>query len=291
MKQVQVIAGLEERLAMNRPVIQELLDQAQAGPPPLLGLDYLFEVLQPPQQGGETAVPPLYHCALCTSNHSLRAVMEHFTSVEHNLKFLKEFFPVAWARFSAAPHPRDWSESDLVGYEAALAKIETIHGRKKPSIVENEDKLEEVVDRIPVSQYTSRRAELDAFFKGLGPPATAGRTVGGEEATPPDIRSGSQYVCKPGVMRESLDLLPGASRSVTCQLITPVTSGTNLDAKFVAVTRHPSNLVCDVVAGFSRVFMEGGQQAPCIRVMVANSNSTPVKLQRHFDLAMVRWKR
>jgi hypothetical protein len=161
-------------------------------------------------------------------------------------------------------------------YEAILARIEAVHGRKKPSLVENEVKLEEAVDRIPVNQYNSRRAELDAFFKSLGPPVS-----GSEE---------SLHVSKPGVTREPVELVAGAARSLSCQLIMPVTSSTSsMEGKFVHVRRHPANGLCEVVAGFSRVFLEN--QMPCIRVMVINSKLDPVKIQRNFDLAMVRWKR
>ena len=84
MKQVQVIA-------MNRPFLQEMVDQFSLCP--LLGLDYVVEIL-----AGH--LEPSYHCAVCSVDITMSDLMHHLTSLNHVLTFIKEFFKVAWARFS-----------------------------------------------------------------------------------------------------------------------------------------------------------------------------------------------
>jgi hypothetical protein len=301
MKQVQVIAGLEERLVLNRPVIQELLDQSSHIPPPLLGLDYLFEVLPPETELAkpEMPTPPLYHCALCTSNHSLHAVMKHFISSDHCLKFLKEFFPLAWVRFSSLRgQPVDWTEVDVEAYELVLNKIEAVHGRKRPSMVAGEERLEELVEKIPlpIEQYTSRRAELDAFFKELQPsPLQIG-----EEASPSHRTKSLRQAT--AVTVDSADILPGTSVSVLCRLLLSNsvnnTAIESLDARFVHISAPSRNNSSsdktpgwDVRTGLSRVLVEDG--IPFVRVIIMHGDTetvSPVHLRKNVELALVRWK-
>merc|ERR1712002_541749 len=99
MAQVQVIAGPEERLAMGRPVVMELLNQWTMCP--LLGMDRVVEVLQ-----GRKS--PYYHCSICGVDSSLSELVTHIASPEHILPFLEQYFPVAWERFAPSPDPTLW---------------------------------------------------------------------------------------------------------------------------------------------------------------------------------------
>ena len=76
---------------MNRPVVQEMLEQFKLSP--LLGLDHVFEILQAMEE-------PLYHCAICNINTTLVDLVPHVTSYNHIFTVIREFFPLAWSRFS-----------------------------------------------------------------------------------------------------------------------------------------------------------------------------------------------
>ena len=168
MKQVQVIAGMEERLAMNRPIIQEMIDQFHLCS--LVGLDHVVEVLQGQQE-------PSYHCGLCSIDTSMSDLMHHLTSLNHLLTFIKEFFVVAWARFSTIPDFTTWLKSDFECLDIAVNKISTVHGRKKPCLVENKVKLEEKIAMFPINTYSARKTELDNFFRRALTPAEPRRVV------------------------------------------------------------------------------------------------------------------
>merc|ERR1719300_1477038 len=120
MKLVQVIAGLDERLFMNRPVIQDMLEQFDMCP--LLGLDHIFEVLKDQNE-------PHYHCALCNLDSNMLDLVSHITSINHTLIFLKEFFPAAWSRFSTTSDHSKWKEADFDCLETIVSKIDSVHGR------------------------------------------------------------------------------------------------------------------------------------------------------------------
>jgi hypothetical protein len=208
---------------------------------------------------------------------------------------------------------QDWEEADVESYEAVLAKIYAVHGRKRPAMVANDNQLEEAVDRIPVNQYTSRRAELDAFFKQLTPsrvkppqPAAVAAIIPVLPSCDDDASAtvttnvlphsgGGSTVAQAGVTAESLDLLPGASCSLLCQLDGPPPLGGGgavslADGRFVHVSRHPSNLICDVRCGLGRVLLHEGATW-LVRTVVFNAGRLPVHVPKHYELALIRWKK
>jgi hypothetical protein len=161
MAQVQVIAGPEERLAMGRPAVTELLAQWTLGP--LLGLDRLVEVLRGRRE-------PYYHCLPCRRDLPLQDLGPHLAAPHHALAVLKHHFPAAWARFAPSPDPELWTEVDFTVLEQAVARIDSVHGAKRPGIAASADQLPEVLEALPAVPYSGKA--LDSFFRSL-PPAEA----------------------------------------------------------------------------------------------------------------------
>ena len=272
----QVIAGLEERLFMNRPVIQEMLEQFKLCP--LLGLDHVFEILQAMEE-------PLYHCALCNINCALVDLVPHVTSYNHTLTFIREFFPLAWSRFSPNQDYTTWAESDFDCFNQVINKIDLIHGRKKPSIVASIDKLEEHVDKIPINSYNIRRTELDTFFKTLKPAEASNHPVELKSIT----RS-KRIITRLGALTQAVELLAGASQSVILKVLGP-TKNSLMTGRFVKVSKNTVDTgPIDILPGASRVWSESNSET-FVRVTIVNKlESGTVAVQKQTELGLISWR-
>ena len=239
MRMVQVIAGLPERLFMNRPVVKELLDQFVSCP--LLGLDHVFEVLQ-------GNLEPIYNCSLCYKDTRMDDLIEHLTSCEHIIKFLKEYFPTAWEKFAHRPDPANWTEQDVANFNAIVVKIEAVHGRKNPSIVENSKKLDEAIDKIPLDSYQTKRAELEMFFKSI-------KTT--EEA--PDVEEileEGSIQSRIAVLAETIHIPPNTAKIGLLKILNG-SAGHLLAGRLVKASKNPAKIgECSVKPGASRVWLE-----------------------------------
>ena len=251
MKQVQVIAGIEERLVMNRPTIQEMLDQFNLCS--LVGLDHIVEVLQD-QQDQE----PMYHCGLCSIDISLSDLMHHLTSLNHLLTFIKEFFDVAWNRFSTIPDFSTWLKSDFECLDLAINKISSVHGRKRPCIVENKFKLEEKIAMFPINSYSARRTEVDNFFRRSLTPAEPRRFVQKLPSltkTPSKSSGDKKIMSRVGVTADYVDILPKKCISIDIKILDPPTSMDTM--KFVKVTPSPEYFgPCQIRPSLSRTWSD-----------------------------------
>jgi len=276
MRLVQVIAGLPERLHMNRPVVKELLDQFTACP--LLGLDHVIEVLR-----GE--VEPVYYCSLCFRDNSLIGMshlIEHLTSCDHIIKFLKEYFPAAWEKFSQRPDPANWTEKDVANFNAIVVKIEAVHGRKNPSIVENNKKLEEAIDKIPIDTYQTKRAELEMFFKSI-------QTT--EEAPEiEEILEEGSIQSRIAILAETIQIPPNTARIGVLKILNGSGAGHIMAGRMVKVSKNPSKIgECNVKPGASRVWLESSIafiQVTLFNPMVSNS----ITVKKNSDLVTVKWR-
>jgi len=273
MKQVQVIAGLKERLDMNRPVIQEMLDQVVEHP--ILGLDHTFEVLQ-------STGPPVYHCALCNTDLNLKNFMAHIVNTSHTFMFLKEHFPSIWSKVLPIQNVSKWSEHDLQCYYSMVDKISTLYGQRKPSIVSSSDKLEEILDKLPTNQYSTNRSEFESFCQDL---------ISNEPLEllnlPLKPKPKLESLSHVAVTLNVTSIAPGSTERVICK-VTNVPSGHSFDSKFVLVTKSPYGGY-EVKHGFSRVFLR--DQSPCVYVNVMNNNVGHLKLEKNSKLAMLKWKK
>jgi len=284
LKNVQVIAGFEERLFMNRPVVQEYIDADEFRNKPLMGLDHIFEVLHLPDYA-------TYHCALCNITQDQHQIIRHIVSTSHVFAFLKEFFPVAWTRLSSHQDTDLWSKHDLDSYNSIIDKIHSVYGQRKPSIVEDETKLEEAVDRIPVDQYknSSNRVEpsyssLDVSFKNIKF-SNVKKSAHSVNKPKPKVKT----ILRIAVSNEFKAIAPGAIERIVCK-VSNVPSARALDAKFVLITRNPSNTYCVVKPGCSKIFVK--DQLPCVFVNIFNSNpEAHLEIEPNFDIAMVKWKK
>jgi len=278
MKLVQVIAGLDERIFMNRPVVQEMLEQFILCP--LIGLDYIFEVLKGQEE-------PHYHCALCNVDSKLLDLVPHITSLTHVLTFIKEFFPLAWARFSTIPDFTFWCQTDFECLDSVVSKIDLIHGRKKPSIVASIDKLEESVDKIPVNAYNTRRSELDTFFKTLKP-AEPSKIVHNMQHT---FMKQQRIITRLGAVTQTVELSPGTSDSVVLKILGPAKSSL-LTGRFVQVNKNLATAgPCEVKSGVSRVWVEPNSSETFVRATIVNKLSTSsVVAQKNSELGLITWR-
>ena len=218
MKQVQVIAGLEERIAMNRPVLQEMVDQFTLCP--LLGLDYVVEIL-----AGH--LEPSYHCAVCSVDITMSDLMHHLTSLNHVLTFIKEFFEVAWARFSTITDFSTWLNSDFECLDIVVNKIDQVHGTKKQSVVVNKSELGETVQRLRLNFYSARRTELDTFFRKNLTPVEPSKSVLKPAAVATKSNKPRRVTVHGGVTTEPAELLPkdtGAWPSISTRCLSNVST-------------------------------------------------------------------
>ena len=62
-----------------------------------------------------------------------------------------------------------------------------------------------------------------------------------------------------------------------------------LEAKFVLITKNPSNSLCDISPVFSRVRTDNA--ASNVDVYVTNHAQMPLELRTDFEIAMARWKK
>jgi len=279
MKLVQVIAGLEERKFMNRPVVQEMLEQFILCP--LLGLDHVFEVLRGREE-------PHYHCALCNVDSNLTDLIPHVTSLNHILNFIKEFFPLAWGRFSTVPDYNSWTEIDFECLDLVVNKIDLIHGRKKPSIVASIDKLEDHVDKIPINAYNTRRTELDTFFKTLKPAEPSKTMHTGPEHS--SIIRQKRIITRLGAITQTVELAAGASKSVILKLLGPAKNSL-LAGRFVQVNKNLANPgPCEVSPGLARVWAEPNSETLVRATLVNKLTTSSVVAQKNTELGLISWR-
>eukprot|EP00092_Neocalanus_flemingeri_P007103 GFUD01007673.1.p1 GENE.GFUD01007673.1~~GFUD01007673.1.p1 ORF type:complete len:1388 (+),score=342.68 GFUD01007673.1:44-4207(+) len=278
MKLVQVIAGLDERMFMNRPVVQEMLEQFILCP--LIGLDHVFEILRGREE-------PHYHCALCNMDSGLTDLVPHVTSLSHILTFIKEFFPLAWGRFSPIPDFSTWSEADFECLDLVVNKVDLVHGRKKPSLVASIDKLEEHVDKIPINSYNTRRTELDTFFKTLKPAEPPQNSHPEPHA---HIRQ-KRIITRLGAVTQTVEIGPGSSKSVALKILGPAKSSL-LAGRFVQVNKNlETSGPSEVKPGLARVWVEANSSETCVRTTLVNKLSTSsVVVQKNSELALITWR-
>ena len=279
MTQVQVIAGLEERLAMNRPVVQEMLDQFHLCP--LLGLDQVVEVLQGDQ-------PPLYHCSLCNIDLTQNDLMLHLTSLNHLLTFIKQYFPVAWARFSSLTDFGAWLKSDFDCLEIVVNKIDQVHGRKKPLIVENRIKMSEALDKISSNSYNARRTEVDTYFNKTLTPIEPRKPI--KKPTPstkPPIPTKPKkrlVTRQPGIMTEKIELKPKESISTEIKILeNPVNL---MGTKFVKVSQAAGyGGPVRLKSSFSRIWVDN--QTVFVRAIIINTLNYNVTIVKGTEVATI----
>ena len=276
MTQVQVIAGLDERLVMNRPVVQDMFDQFHTCP--LLGLEHIVEVLQ-------GASDPLYHCALCNIDTTAPDLVKHLTSLNHLLTFVKEFFPVAWMRFSPLTDFSTWLKSDFECLDLVVNKIDQVHGRKKPVIIENKSKLEEAVNKISQTSYNARKTELDTFFKKSLTPVEPRKISPKEAKNPKKIVKKSVLFC-PAFSIEKLEFQPKQNQSIDIKV---QNLGQSMEgAKFVKVSQaltYRGQL--RVKPSFSRLWQDGADVF--VKAYVINPWHYKVTLARRKEICQITW--
>eukprot|EP00088_Acartia_fossae_P038592 TRINITY_DN4002_c0_g1_i4.p1 TRINITY_DN4002_c0_g1~~TRINITY_DN4002_c0_g1_i4.p1 ORF type:complete len:792 (-),score=160.63 TRINITY_DN4002_c0_g1_i4:936-3257(-) len=300
LKNHQVIAGLQERLYLGRPVIQEYLDHLDDELlNRMLGLDSIYEVLN-------GANKPVYHCALCGKDFTDVHLPSHVLSTGHVLNFLKKNFPSAWARFSTLEKPANWSDQDYEAYESIVVKIGEICGVRKANIVESYDKLEEIIDRHTSGQfYMSKHEAVDQLVRSLPSPDLSSSTASTNQP-PSRTLVQRRTMARIAVNLQDIILPPGGQERVECKIVN-VSQPRSLLEKFVYVTSCPKLSLCAVNQGFSRVYLgssaAGGsvegdgpglqhEQQACLTLGVHNSSpDMPVTVPAGTDLALVKWKK
>ena len=271
MKMVQVIAGPQERLVMSRPVVQEMLDQFNVCP--LLGLEFLIEIVKAPENSR-------YYCSLCSLDLHVTELILHLTSLNHNLAFIKKFFPVAWERFSVIPDFKTWHKIDFQCLDLIIEKINDVHGRKRPIIVEDSSKVEESLEKMSSISYSVRRTELENFFRSLKP---AEKRQGAPSPAVP-VRFEKKIESRAAVSSEKLEVGGNSSCAVTVKIVDA--SGKVQPGRFLRVFKNPVYKgSCQVKPGFSRVWTEGSNLL--LKVIVTNKQSNSAVILEGDQLAVV----
>ena len=177
-----------------------------------------------------------------------------------------------------------WGESDFECLDAIVNKIDLIHGRKKPSIVENVDKLEEYIEKIPTNVYNFKRSELDTFFKTFKPSNSYKRPK-------INIINHKSVITRVGALIETVDLAPGTSLSVILRLLGPVQKEL-LVGNFVRVGKNSAyQTPCELNPGISRVWV-GINNDLLVRVTLVNKLTTSsTTVLKHTEIGLITWSR
>lgn len=85
--------------------------------PPLLGTGHLAEVLL-------GRAEPEYHCLLCSSSHTVRAVVPHLLSAGHQLAHLAQARPELYLQFAARSAPELWGPETFAELDSLVAELE-----------------------------------------------------------------------------------------------------------------------------------------------------------------------
>jgi hypothetical protein len=281
LKSFQVIAGLQERVYLGRPVIQELLDQLEPDlTNQLVGLDLILEVLD---MSFLTNNKPVYYCTLCGDNFTDLNFPTHVVSPVHVFNFLREHLPGAWHRFSTLENTANWSPLDYQAYTSILRKVNDCCGMRKPIIVESRDRLEEAIDKLDPNLYTSKREDIEAFVKSL--PVVDTTNI----SSKPLGLQRTRTIARIAVSLDDVALPPLGKDRVQCK-ITNVPHAQVVKDKFVLVSQSPKNSMCSVSQSFCKVLLVN--QVPIIMVSIHNTRpDTGVNIPSGADLALVKWKK
>ena len=271
MAQVQVIAGPEERLAMGRPVVLELLGQWALLP--LLGLDRVVEVLQGRR-------PPYYRCTTCGPDLGLRELVPHLASPHHILAFLKLHFPAAWARFASSPDPERWQEADFAVMEQVVAKVEAVHGRKRPGMAASDEDLAGVLEKLPAAPYSGK--VLDSFFKSL--PLAEAPTAHSMSSLEGEVLGRARL--QEAALAEGVEVAGGGKQEAVVRVLG--TFSTQLAGRWVMVGQGQEGGL-RVQAGLSRLWLDDMEKL-CLRLSLLNPGGEVVAAREHTRVATVRWR-
>ena len=269
MSQVQVIAGPEERLAMARPVVTELLHQWTG---PLLGLDTLVEVLH-------GRLEPTYHCTLCSGDLGLQEVVPHLAAPRHILLFLQQHLPPAWARLAPSPDPQLWGEQEFLTLDQVVARVEGAVGRRRPAMASSTDDLPRALERLKVLPYSSKA--LDSFFRTL-PLAEAPKV----QAVPSGVaegRSRRQEVA----LTEGVEVGPGGKQEVVARVLG--TFASDLAGKWCLVDQGAGVGGLLVQGGLARLWLDDLDKL-CLKLVLLNTGASGVTARQHSKVAQVRWR-
>lgn len=167
-----------------------------------------------------------------------------------------------------------------------------MYGQRRPTIVADEAKLEEAVDRLPVAdQYLASRTEVDAFFKSL---KFSHRVVRKRSSTTGKSRT-TRTISRLAVTTQFKSIAPGALERIVCRvsrwtMVNMPSGARSLNAKFVLINRIPSNTYCVVKPGLSRVFVK--DQMPCVYVNIYNSSpDSNLEIEPNLNVALIKWKK
>lgn len=110
--------------------LQATLDKFKLSP--LVGLEYIMELVPDPNEIGE----PRYHCILCDRRGDPRTIMAHLTCFNHRTKYLEKHFPgvikeIGPIRFNKEAIKRHIPQEMI---ERVCKSIEDFHGRLTPNV-------------------------------------------------------------------------------------------------------------------------------------------------------------
>lgn len=147
--------------------LQVTLDKFKLSP--LVGLEYIMELIPDASEGGE----PSYHCILCDKRGDPRTIMAHLTSYNHRVKFLEKHFPgvikeIGPIRFNKEACKQHIPQEII---ERVCKSIEDFHGRLTPNAHPQKNyemnKMKYIQEAIFVNHFDERTGPkfLDAIDK------------------------------------------------------------------------------------------------------------------------------
>ena len=275
MAKLQAIAGPDERVAMNRAVATELVNQWNLSP--LMGLDRVVEVIQGRRE-------PYYHCQICRIDSSLAELGPHLAAPSHVLSFLKALLPSAWARFAPSPDPTRWTELDFTVLEQVVTRVDAQHGGKRIAIASSVEQLPEVLARLTSSSYSGKG--LDSFFRSL-PPAEVPQVAA--PMGPVGDKFG-RVLEADAALAEAVEVSAGAKAEVAARLLGTFPDG--LAGRWVVVGQGKGGgdgTSLSVQHGVSKLWLDEVDKL-CVRLTLENCGTSQLHAKEHAKMATVRWR-
>jgi len=190
---------------------------------------------------------------------------------------------VAWERFAPSPDPTVWNEQDFTVLDQVVARIDSVHGKKRPGIAESAEKLPGVLTKLPVTSYVSKA--LDSFFLTL--PIADVPKVKPSKVIKFDF--GGKLRVLEAAVTEAVLIPPGARMEVVMRVVGASHTASSLAGKWVSVSQGREGTQLQVQRGLSKLWLDDAERVCVIASLVNPGVGASVSVREHSQIASVCW--